>query len=55
MLKLSYFYRTSSRFLAQGVLGVALALGAGHAQAQSLADITVAELSTVPKPGFRST
>jgi D-alanyl-D-alanine carboxypeptidase (penicillin-binding protein 5/6) len=50
MLKLSYFYRTSSRFLAQGVLGVALALGAGHAQAQSLADITVAELSTVPLP-----
>src|SRR5690554_5601369 len=50
MLKLSSFYRVSSRFLAQGLLGVAVALGSASAYAQSVTDITVAELSTVPLP-----
>lgn len=50
MLKLSYFYRTGSRLLVQGFLGAALAFGGGYAQAQSVSDMTVAELSTVPLP-----
>lgn len=52
MLKLSYFYRTGSRFLLQAFLGVALALGSGYAHAQNITDITVAELSTVPLPNL---
>ena len=50
MLKLSYLYRTGSRLLVQGFLGAALAFGGGYAQAQSVSDMTVAELSTVPLP-----